>query len=582
MMLEDPGPKDSEGRRDLPAGAETAAVVQHGLTSGQLSRGCVVLRGDMLWACLFDVDRYWFAVPIQRVLNLTPTGARKWLGNTEEMKSNHRDIRHAVAAMRRATPTQEVRDLLQHNVPTGVIAVEVLAPIGQGQSMLICGPRGTGKSSLMRDIIESALLSNRFGSVVRYTTDLVNPLVDAPVYRAKTFLDVCPSPADDRLAKAPPAPALVRDLFIAIAAAENVRDSTENVFIVLDTLVPLLETWFLGVAWAEEQRGSALDRELLGVQRRALFASVLARAAALKGGQGSLTILAGVETDVLNAAGEVESAAAAEPDEDTVFELSDFEGEKKSDLQRLKRLTDRGLMLTMKTLKKVGIRPPPNAKRSADFPEDQERMAVRQLQSLSDGQIVLSPTAAAAGDLPAVLPNASFSRLGLGSAEGASTRRNHDMRPPAFQVVAASLRMEISSITAERMDAVRAVLLQPERTPLLDAEMTALLLAASGGVLDKLDADKTKTALRGGSDSPLVRFLHEANPDILRKLKNESADSKISDSTVRELDGALRLFMALDEPHVKGLPPGASWYLPGSSLDIEGVLELKEKGSMKV
>lgn len=564
-MLQDQGPMDGEGRQDIPALTETAAVVQQGLVRGQLSRGCVVLRGDMLWACIFDVDRYWFAVPLQRVLNLTPTGARRWLGNTEEMKNNQRDIRHAVAAMRRATPTDVQREPLRHNVPTGVTAVEVLAPIGQGHSMLVCGPRGTGKSALMRDIIEGALLSNRFGSVIRYSTDLLSPLVDAPVYRAKTFLDVCPRPADDRVARAPPAPALVRDLFIALAAAESARDSTEHVLIVLDTLAPLLETWLLGVTWAQERRGAPLEKEVLGVQRRALFASILERAAPMKGGEGSLTVLVGIETDAVDAAGAVDATVAADDDdEDTVFELDDFDGWKKADLQRLRRLTDRGLLLTSKTLAKVGIQPP---RRGGNLPEDQERAAVRELQHSSHGQIVLSPEAVAAGDLPAVLPSASFSRFGLGSTAEAATRMSI-WTEAASGVRAAST----GSTSKKRRDAVRATLLQSERSPLLDVEITALLLAASSGVFDDLDTDITKTALRGGSDSPLMQYLHEANPELLRKLKDEIVSSKVSDTTIRELDGALRLFVALDRSETRGLPPGASWYLPGSSIDVEGVM----------
>lgn len=564
-MLEDL-PTDDEGQRDIFAGAETAAVVQHGLIPGQLSRGCVVLCGDMLWACLFDVDCYWFAVPLQRVVNLTPTGARKWLSRTDEVKDNERDIRSAVAAMRRATPALEQRGSSRRKVPTGVVAVDVLAPIGEGQAVLVCGPPGAGKSALLRDVTEGALLSNRFGSVTRYSTDLLNPMVDAPIYRARTFTDVVPRPADDRVARNPPAPALVRDLFIALGAAEAVRDSSEHVLVVLDSLAPLLETWLLGVAWAQERRGAPLEKERLGTQRRALFSSVLDRAALLKGGQGSLTMLVGVETDAIDAVGTVDATVAAEIDEDTVFDVDDFEGLGKADLQRLKRFTDRGLLLTTKTLAKLGIPPPARAKRDGDLPEDQERAAVRELQLLSGGQIVLSLEAAAAGDLPAVLPAASFARVG--SAKAPSARVN------LWTKFASGVRSSSAgNVPQEHAHAIRAALLQSQRAPLLDMEITALLLAASSGVFDALDADSTKTVLRGGSDSPLMQYLREARPELLRRLREEGRSSTISETTVRELDGALRLFMELGGSEAKALPPGASWYLPGSSLDMEGVMK---------
>merc|ERR1712232_519489 len=117
---------------------------------------------------------------------------------------------------------------------------------------------------------------------------------------------------------------------------------------------------------------------------------------------------------------------------------------------------------------------------------------MRELQSLSDGQIVLDAGAARAGNFPAVEPGATFSRFGLGSstkgqegsAAGSSVpprERLRDVRPPALQAVAAHLRTNLAlereahfrpssgalgAAQSSQMAAVRSALLQPSRTPL--------------------------------------------------------------------------------------------------------------------
>lgn len=190
---------------------------------------------------------------------------------------------------------------------------------------------------------------------------------------------------------------------------------------------------------------------------------------------------------------------------------------------------------------------------------------MRELQSLSDGQIVLDAKAAALGNFPALDPGATFSRFGLGSSNksdeaeaGTPTPdRIRDVRSPALQAVAAHLRNNLAlerearfrpsgdtvdEAQSKHMEAVRAALLQPPRTPLQPEEMVALLLVACGGALNQLPPTDAETILRGGALSPLLKHLQEAAPNVLESI---ARDGVITTEIARELDIASRLFVAL-------------------------------------
>lgn len=263
--------------------------------------------------------------------------------------------------------------------------------------------------------------------------------------------------------------------------------------------------------------------------------------------------------------GSVETAAGSGAAGSAVYALADFEGRKASELERLRRLADRGVPLTDSALKAVGIAPPSRAGAGSGHALlAAQESVMRELQSLSDGQIVLDLAAAAVGDFPAVMPGATFSRFGLGSTSGAGAqtapRASHerrDVRPPALQAVAAHLRTNLAlereahfrpssgpedGVQSAHMKAVRATLLQPPRRPLQPEEMTALLLLACGGALAALPEQEAAKALRGGASSPLLRHLREAAPGVLQLMAEEE---QLSDSTVRELEVSARVFVAL-------------------------------------
>ncbi|MCD1633642.1 F0F1 ATP synthase subunit alpha [Martelella mediterranea] len=124
------------------------------------------------------------------------------------------------------------------------------------------------------------------------------------------------------------------------------------------------------------------------------------------------------------------------------------------------------------------------------------------LISITDGQIYLSPRLVRRNQFPAVDLGVSVSRVG-GKAQAR-----------AFREVAGNLRVTLSQFEeledfarfGTRLDedtrarlargaAVRAALRQPERDPMPAAEQLAILIAATNGLLDGLDEDRTWRAM---------------------------------------------------------------------------------------
>ena len=147
------------------------------------------------------------------------------------------------------------------------------------------------------------------------------------------------------------------------------------------------------------------------------------------------------------------------------------------------------------------------------------------LISITDGQVVLSPTLFELGVLPAIDVGQSVSRVG-----GKAQR-------PAFRALAGDLKLvyaqfeelETFSRFGARLDdasrrsiehgrRLRACLQQPESRPVAVAEQLLLLQALAAGLLDEValnrigDAESSLQALAARLPAPLRSRLHEATP----------------------------------------------------------------------
>eukprot|EP00971_Amphidinium_carterae_P110084 2180779-Amphidinium_carterae.1 len=170
------------------------------LYASTLSRGRILTHDSQRWVCLFEIDRYWFAAPM-------PSGAA---------------YDAAQACLCRPTPTQADRAQLHLGFNTGVAAVDVLAPIGRGQSMLVCGPSKIGKSSLAGEMLLEAASTSTFTSAINFQLDGEHKTL------GQNLVTEFGSPARTMTGK-------VLDLFTAVAHAEAVRDEGGHAFLVLDS-----------------------------------------------------------------------------------------------------------------------------------------------------------------------------------------------------------------------------------------------------------------------------------------------------------------------------------------------------------
>jgi len=168
--------------------------------------------------------------------------------------------------LRQATPTQAERAQLSEGISTGISALDVLAPIGRGQSLLICGSQGAGKTTLTSDIIERILSSGMCDKVIRFCIDPSAAPVAAPSHRTHAYSEFVA-----KLPNASSASCYLDTLFEAVAAAEAIRDSGRHAVLVIDTLAPMTAAWDLGVQWSQAELGEPLDAESVAGQRRSFL-----------------------------------------------------------------------------------------------------------------------------------------------------------------------------------------------------------------------------------------------------------------------------------------------------------------------
>ena len=179
------------------------------------------------------------------------------------------------------------------------------------------------------------------------------------------------------------------------------------------------------------------------------------------------------------------------------------------------------------------------------------------LISITDGQIYLSPTLFELGTLPAVDVGKSVSRVG-GKAQ-----------LPAYRAVAGDLKLayaqfsELESFAkfGTRLDEhtrkiidhgqrIRAVLKQPELEPASVPEQIVILMALTGGLLDRLPLDKVPEA---------ERALRKSAADIPAEIRQRfNSNDKMSDSDHKAIlqivDRVIAPFLTEQIPQPKSKP----------------------------
>ena len=153
------------------------------------------------------------------------------------------------------SPAQADLQPIHASLHTGTAAVDVLTPIGRGQTMLMIGPRGTGKSSIVLD----AIIAQAATSVscilalsvpdAKHAADITSWLCDrADAYMARNQgQGILQKPLRARLTVIAPRSDSAAEHTLVTAAAcalgERIRNSGGHSLVVLDTWRGPCEVW---------------------------------------------------------------------------------------------------------------------------------------------------------------------------------------------------------------------------------------------------------------------------------------------------------------------------------------------------
>lgn len=475
------------------------------------------------------------------------------------------------APLFRTPPGQVQLKPIDRSLHTGTPAIDALTPIGRGQSTILLGERGTGKSTIAMD----AMLAQEHYPDVH----CVLALSEGGVGRAHELMSTVRRHGSDALARRctivaglPSAaaegldgdPSSQRLLVLAAAAAvgEAIRDGGGHAFVVADDLAGLCALWDVAGEAASRMGGlgaGAATDQLHSSEQRIFYASYLQRASQLvpELGGGSLTIFGLMEQEPgpsRPASSAQTNTASPRTTDAHAFTLDQFAERSEATRSRLASLVARGITLDVPTLAKLNILAPPTAQESALPPDGttaEEVSAAReahrrsvfhtdQLQSLADGHIQLRPELFAAGVRPAIRPSDSLARVGAGSTLS-ETRANPST--PAMQSVAQHLRLELAQArdllppsaadsVAIRTQRTRAAALeavlgcQVATSPMRLSHQIVLLHCLAKGHLDHLAQAAAEAAGGAGAGgaavqalvAPLLAHMDSAQPRLLQSI----------------------------------------------------------------
>jgi F-type H+-transporting ATPase subunit alpha len=368
---------------------------------------------------------------------------------------------------------------------TGLTAIDALAPLGRGQSMLVIGPEDSTASDLCLDVINA-----QRDSGIRTIYVAMRPAEEMAAIAERTCCVAMSSSTEGEFAAS---------VAVACSLGEEIRDGGKHACVVIDDLQPLRTLWnFMQDTerkmYAEEGVGAPLDVEMVAVrddatgsELRTFYANLLERAAvrsAIAGG-GSQTLLLIARKPSMYAEG-----ADSIPHPLSAFDPALYP---KSTLERLNRLSSGGVQLTAAVLAKLGISSPGSQGSDGMLAA---RTHIDECISLADGHLQLDERLVRAGVVPAIDVRESLSRIGLGKAV---SLRSTPMAA-AIRQVAPRLRLELAvasdmptaGVMGEgdpRVFGWRAVLQQQPGKPRSLQQSVLALFCARAGYFDSLTAD---------------------------------------------------------------------------------------------
>ncbi|CAB9512424.1 ATP synthase subunit alpha [Seminavis robusta] len=478
-----------------------------------------------------------------------------WNGNPIRNDDNDKQTPDGSSIRRNGAifaPIPQVKDIDLINNPmlTGNTMVDVLAPIGQGQNMLLVADDLSFARGMMVDFIGTQK-ANQIGSInkgVQFVYAAIDDSQDVlqRLQSANLLNDVHVVATNPKQGSDVEEPARAAEATAIAASACSIAESYaleegQNAVVIIDTLDQHKKMWdattrtlvdIFGIeSVVKSDREGGASSEMRG-----FFSSIIQRAGQYKKkrGGGSVTLVLLCELPKVQA------------DEDAVFAKEDFEGSSEKVRARLSMLVDKSIPLTAANLRKIDI-PVPSAQ------EGKRRLVLQHIDdliSMTDGQIWLDEALRKAGQYPPIDPQRSITRVGI----GADTKSRADA--PAFRRIAEGLRLTLSqaanmegaedtNASKKQVRSQNALLLamhQVEgRGGRTLAQSCVALLAASKGLLD----DAVGSGNLAGTDAGqqlmdnMINHVQQTAPTAMARV---CQDLDLEESIQKELLEALESF----------------------------------------
>jgi len=427
---------------------------------------------------------------------------------------------HATSAPNRAAYgsllQQKERVSPRASLLTGITAIDVLAPLGRGQSMLVIGPEDPSTSDLCIDLL-----------VAQKGTDVATVYVamrpeDEMVRIAERAGCVAVSSSTEG--------SFIASVGAAMALAEKARDDGRHCCVVVDDLQPLRSLWkFMqhterkmytekGIDDFPAIAESAVRDDASGSELRTFYAAILERAGvrAAAAGGGSITLLVVARKPSMYVDAPDSAAFPLEAFDSAVYP--------KATLERLRLLSQGGVKLTAAVLAKLAISSPGSHASGGML---DARKHIDECISLADGHLVLDERLVRASAKPPIDVRESLSRIGLGKAVNL---RSTPMAA-AIRQLAPRLRLELAVASDvptgatmtdadRRTFAWRAVLQQQSGEPRSLAQTVFALFCARNGFFDALHSVRSLDEASAQAYA-IVGALVQAQPDVAARIRGD-------------------------------------------------------------
>jgi F0F1-type ATP synthase alpha subunit len=474
-------------------------------------------------------------------------------------EEKEQDTTATTTTMTRAiyAPIPQIKDIALINSPfvTGITMFDALAPIGKGQNMLMIGHdiedmRGYVCDSLaVRKRLGASEAEAKIKCIYASTSsgsEVTKMLMDAGVLDDVTLVTTQGSKMNMDVASQAAEATTIAATACAIGESYALEQGMDT-FVIVDNIDLHKKLWDATTRVLVDVFGvdAVVKGDLDGgasSEMRAFYSSLIQRAAHFKEkrGGGSVTLL------LLTT---IPRLASADDDENAVFSPEEFGQGSAKVKDRIDLLVKKNIPLTAANLRKLSIPIPSDT-------EGKRRLVLQHIDdliSMSDGQIWLDEGLQQAGRMPAMDPQRSITRIGV----GADTMSQADA--PAMRRVAQGLRLNLAQaldMDGANVATTASIKQRRKSNSLLLAmhqkagaggrrlsESCALLLAEANGHLDGA-VDEGIVAGSEQGEKLMRDLLEHLNAFAAGAMADIDTSQDMSESSGEEIEDAIKSFFS--------------------------------------